>query len=540
MFNPLDYPTIFLDTEYLAVSAWCQHTPFARFIMALTRPSVFVELGAHYGVSYFAFCQAVRALNLPTRCYAVDTWQGDPQAGFYGEEVFEQVQQYNTQRYNAFSCLLRMTFDEALQRFAEGEIDLLHIDGYHTYEAVRHDYESWLPKMSQHGIVLLHDINVREGSFGVWQLWLELRAQFPYFELLHEHGLGVLAVGEAAATSLAPLLSLSEDDRQKVSEFFSQIGQRITLQAQLENAHHRLAECVSHSRREREMHAQELERARDYIRSLEQNMALCDQHRQAEQAAYAEEIERARSYIRRLEIDLALQVQQRQAEQAAHAEEIERARGYIQTLEAERTAHAEAIEQARGYIQRLEIDLALQVQQRQAEQAAHAEEIERARAYIQTLEAERTAHAEAIEQARSYIQRLELDLALQVQQRQAEQAAHAEEIERARAYIQHIEQESSARAVNLQQAEAQLTALQQTLDERQQAINALQETVQSLSQQLSDWQAQAAHYQHELVDLREKLAESEASRAALEASLGEAHKTLERLQRKLHAYRVLD
>lgn len=315
MLNPLDYPVIFLDTQYAAPSAWWQHTPFARFIVALTQPSLLVELGTHYGVSYFAFCQAVRALGLHTRCYAVDTWQGDEQAGFYDEEVFEQVQQHNAQHYNAFSRLLRMTFDEALQHFAEGEVDLLHIDGYHTYEAVQHDYENWLPKMSQRGVILFHDINVREGTFGVWQLWNELRERFPHFEFLHEHGLGVLAVGEEAASLLDPLSSLSESECQRVRVLFSQLGERVRLRIELESAQREIAT------------------ARSYIQYIEERFNEQLKHLEATTA----ELERAQAHIQHLESELAAQIQDRQAEQAAHRQEIEQARSYIQHIEDEST-----------------------------------------------------------------------------------------------------------------------------------------------------------------------------------------------------------
>ncbi len=209
-------------------SAWHEHIPFAMFLVDLLRPRMIVELGTHYGDSYCAFCQAVKELHLDTACYAIDTWQGDPQAGLYGLEVLADLRAHHDPLYSSFSELIRSTFDEALEHFVDGTVDLLHIDGYHTYESVKHDFEAWLPKMSSHGVVLLHDTNVRERDFGVRRFWDEVKLRYPQFEFRHGHGLGVLAVGKVHSKKLRELFKLPEEESIRIRNFFFQLGHQLT------------------------------------------------------------------------------------------------------------------------------------------------------------------------------------------------------------------------------------------------------------------------------------------------------------------------
>ena len=205
-------------------SAWWRHVPFAFWITAVCKPRVLVELGTHYGVSYAAFCEAILRLRLTTRSYAVNSWAGDPQAGFYGDEVFGELRSFHDLHYSSFSELLRMQFDEANQRFTDGTIDLLNIDGYHTYEAVSHDFNLWLPKLSNRGVVLFHDTNVRRDDFGVWRFFEELSRTTPCFEFLHGCGLGVACVGAEAPDVVQELCRLDDDAIAAVRERFSQLG----------------------------------------------------------------------------------------------------------------------------------------------------------------------------------------------------------------------------------------------------------------------------------------------------------------------------
>lgn len=253
-FNPLDHPICLTFPARLAMSAWAQHVPLAMLLVDILRPRVIVELGSYAGISYCAFCQAVAELQTGTRCYAVDTWQGDPQSGFYGDDVLTDLKMHHDPLYSGFSRLVQSTFDEALNHFADSSIDLLHIDGFHTYDAVKRDFETWLPKMSERGVMLFHDTNVRERDFGVWRLWSEISVKYPSAEMAHGHGLGILAVGAETPEPLRRILSLPAERRDTLWNFFHQLGVRVETAIEK-----RYLETEVSRLRDRERHLHELE-----------------------------------------------------------------------------------------------------------------------------------------------------------------------------------------------------------------------------------------------------------------------------------------
>ena len=211
----------FKPFQFANNSAWRGHLPFAAWLTRTFKPTVIVELGSHWGHSYFTFCQAVSEANLQTSCYAVDTWQGDEHAGNYGDEVFAFVDAHNKEHYAKFSHLLRMTFDEALNQIPDGTVELLHIDGLHTYEAVKHDFETWKIKLAPGAVVLFHDTYVRERAFGVWQLWEELQATYPNnLTFTHSSGLGVLQIDGALDEKKLPWLNASYQGKQELKDYF--------------------------------------------------------------------------------------------------------------------------------------------------------------------------------------------------------------------------------------------------------------------------------------------------------------------------------
>ncbi|MEX2381506.1 MAG: class I SAM-dependent methyltransferase [Opitutales bacterium] len=209
-------------------SAWTGHIPFAHWLGATLQPKQFVELGTHFGHSYFNFCEGIKSGKEPGACFAVDTWEGDEHAGKFANDLYDRVRDFNQAHYADISTLLRMTFDEALEQIPDASLDLLHIDGYHTYGAVKHDFESWRPKLQKHAVVLFHDTQVKDHNFGVWKLWRELCAEHELtFEFTHFFGLGVLQLQPREDSVLPEFWRAVQHSPEWVRDYFRQQGNRV-------------------------------------------------------------------------------------------------------------------------------------------------------------------------------------------------------------------------------------------------------------------------------------------------------------------------
>ena len=209
LLNEISHDQYLFSVSDFMHSAWIGHAPFLKFLIREQRPKVFVELGVHNGFSYFVGCQAIQECGLNTRAFAVDHWMGDAQAGFFDDSVFQSVVSVNS-KYTDFSYLIKKSFQDALGDFNDNSIDLLHIDGFHSYESVKEDFESWLPKLSKNGIILLHDVHVRRDSFGVYKFWDYLKSKYNTIEFVGSHGLGVLFLGEIPPGNLSELVEIAK------------------------------------------------------------------------------------------------------------------------------------------------------------------------------------------------------------------------------------------------------------------------------------------------------------------------------------------
>jgi beta-1,4-mannosyl-glycoprotein beta-1,4-N-acetylglucosaminyltransferase len=181
-------------------SAWTGHFEFSMWLVKHVNPKIIVELGVDYGHS--TFCLA--SPNIGT-VYAIDCFEGDAHAGFkQTEHIFTSFKNELVQRSLLISdniIPIKGYFDDVIKTpmFAQSrEIDILHIDGLHTYEAVKNDFCKWSLKTSHDAVIIMHDVVSYPDTVG--RLFNEI--EFPKFYFTHSAGLGVVCKSEASLMRL--------------------------------------------------------------------------------------------------------------------------------------------------------------------------------------------------------------------------------------------------------------------------------------------------------------------------------------------------
>lgn len=119
---------------------------------------VIVEIGSYLGAS--AYFMAAAAGKKNSRVFCVDTWDNDGMTEGRRDTYHEFIN--NVERYRSVITPIRGRSAEVASTFLE-DIDLLFIDGDHSYTSVLQDIKGWLPKLKRGGIVALHDWGWAEG-----------------------------------------------------------------------------------------------------------------------------------------------------------------------------------------------------------------------------------------------------------------------------------------------------------------------------------------------------------------------------------------
>jgi len=158
-------------------------------LIAVLNPRNVLEIGTCHGGTLWLWCQLAHPF---ANIISVDLPDG-PYGGGYPVEAVPKLLNYS--RDHQWIQLFRGdSHDELMlkgvKRFLAGKkLDLLFIDGDHSYEGVKRDWEMYSPLMREGGVVVFHDIVEHDDpACQVDRLWNELKPSHKTEEIVHDNG----------------------------------------------------------------------------------------------------------------------------------------------------------------------------------------------------------------------------------------------------------------------------------------------------------------------------------------------------------------
>lgn len=132
---------------------------FELFRLAVLLPEGFVacEVGSYLGAS--SSLLAAVASRRKGHLHAVDTWSNDHMGDDPIEDTFARFQE-NTQSVRQFITSHRGLATTMKDQVPE--IDLLFIDGDHSYQGVRENLLDYGPKIKSGGLLVMHDFDYQD------------------------------------------------------------------------------------------------------------------------------------------------------------------------------------------------------------------------------------------------------------------------------------------------------------------------------------------------------------------------------------------
>lgn len=123
-------------------------------------PLILVEIGSWKGRSSITMATALRDAGRRGTVHAIDPHTGNVEhhERWGSVDTFDEFVA-NVERAGASDLVapIRGYAHDVVDRFEDGTVDLLFIDGSHEYEDVRTDLDDWVPKLAAPAVVGLND-----------------------------------------------------------------------------------------------------------------------------------------------------------------------------------------------------------------------------------------------------------------------------------------------------------------------------------------------------------------------------------------------
>ena len=150
-------------------------------ILNKLKPKVLLEIGTGKGGTLFLLS---RITPQDACIISIDLPSGYPRRRIILYKTFPlKTQQFHLIRADSHD----ITTLNKIKAILKGKkIDFLFIDGDHTYEGVKKDFELYSPLVQQDGLIVFHDILPRPIGDGVEvnKFWNEIKSKFEYKEIV--------------------------------------------------------------------------------------------------------------------------------------------------------------------------------------------------------------------------------------------------------------------------------------------------------------------------------------------------------------------
>lgn len=154
-------------------------------------PQRVVEIGIYRGGTLYCWTRlATDNAHIIGIDYHIHRWR-EPLMRAYARA------QQTVEIWNFTSSYAPETAEKVKQAFGGKSIDFAFIDGDHTYEGVKADFDMYKPLMRSGGLMAFHDIvpDNQDPSCGVGQLWEELKSEYKYWEFIDDPKQRVMGIG---------------------------------------------------------------------------------------------------------------------------------------------------------------------------------------------------------------------------------------------------------------------------------------------------------------------------------------------------------
>lgn len=158
-------------------------TALAKIVKA-SSPKRILEIGTNRGGTLYIWCRYTDA----NKIVSLDLPEGDFGGGYPPSKIpfFESFAE-NTGSIEFF--LRNSHHPETLEKIKscfEEPIDFLFIDGDHTYDGVKSDFEMYKPLVAENGIIALHDIvhHPNHPDVEVDKFWNEIKERYETKEII--------------------------------------------------------------------------------------------------------------------------------------------------------------------------------------------------------------------------------------------------------------------------------------------------------------------------------------------------------------------